>query len=49
LWYQPIGFRWAHNLASYNASETKRLVGYYDAMPQAGATVLAKSQVTVAP
>lgn len=49
LWYQPIGFRWAHNLASYHASETDRIVEYYDSMPQASATVLAKSQTTVAP
>jgi hypothetical protein len=46
LWYQPIGFRWAHNLASYDAPETKRIVGYYDSMPQATAIVLARSQTT---
>jgi hypothetical protein len=46
LWYQPIGFRWAHNLASYDAPETKRIVGYYDSMPQATAIVLARSQAT---
>jgi hypothetical protein len=46
LWYQPIGFRWAHNLASYDAPETKRIVGYYDSMPQATATVLARAQAT---
>jgi hypothetical protein len=44
LWYQPIGFRWAHNLASYDSPETKRIVEYYDSMPQAGATVLARAQ-----
>ncbi|MGM0545422.1 MAG: hypothetical protein ACQEST_01765 [Bacteroidota bacterium] len=32
LWYQPIGFRWAQNLADYNADETNRFVGYFDAM-----------------
>jgi len=46
LWYQPIGFRWAHNLASYDAPETKRIVGYYDSMSQATAVVLARSQAT---
>jgi hypothetical protein len=46
LWYQPIGFRWAHNLAPYQASETQRFVRYYDAMPSATAVVLARSQVT---
>jgi hypothetical protein len=47
LWYQPIGFRWAHNLATYDAPETKRIVGYYDSMPQGSATVLAKSQTAI--
>lgn len=49
LWYQPIGFRWAHNLASYDAPETKRIVGYYESMPQASATVLAKTQLILTP
>lgn len=46
LWYQPVGFRWAHNLASYQATETQRFVRYFDAeagnrsvlMAHAGAT-----------
>ena len=46
LWYQPIGFRWAHNLAAYDAPETKRIVGYYDSMPSATAVVLAHAQVS---
>ena len=46
LWYQPIGFRWAHNLASYDAPETKRIVGYYDSMPTATAVVLAHAQAS---
>ena len=46
LYYQPIGFRWAHNLASYDAPETKRIVGYYDSMPSATAVVLAHAQAS---
>lgn len=46
LWYQPIGFRWAHNLAAYDAPETKRMVGYYDSMPSATAVVLAHAQIS---
>jgi hypothetical protein len=46
LWYQPIGFRWAHNLAAYDAPETKRIVGYYDSMPSATAVVLAHAQAS---
>ena len=32
LWYQPIGFRWAHNLEPYDAMEPKRFVSWYNAM-----------------
>jgi hypothetical protein len=46
LWYQPIGFRWAHNLSAYDAPETKRIVGYYDSMPSATAVVLAHAQAS---
>lgn len=46
LWYQPIGFRWAHNLAPYDAKETKRLVSYYDSMPQAASVVIASTEAT---
>jgi hypothetical protein len=46
LWYQPIGFRWAHNLAAYDSPETKRMVGYYDSMPSATAVVLAHAQAS---
>jgi hypothetical protein len=46
LWYQPIGFRWAHNLAGYDAAETKRIVGYYDSMVSATGIVLAHAQAS---
>jgi hypothetical protein len=46
LWYQPIGYRWAHNLAPYDAVETKRLVSYYDSMPQAASVVVASTEAT---
>ena len=32
LWYQPIAYRWAMNLAPYDAPEPRRFVGYYNAM-----------------
>jgi hypothetical protein len=43
LWYQPIGFRWAHNLGPYRAAETQRFVGYYESMSSGAALVLAKA------
>lgn len=46
LWYQPIGFRWAHNLASYNATEDKRFVQYYDSLATTSAVVLAHAEAT---
>jgi len=46
LWYQPIGFRWAHNLDSYKSTETQRFVSYYDSMANTTATVLARAEAT---
>jgi len=42
LWYQPIGFRWAHNLGEYKAAEPQRFVGYYESASQKSAIVLAR-------
>jgi hypothetical protein len=33
LWYQPIGHRWAMNLASVGGAEPRRFVAMYRAMP----------------
>jgi len=46
LWYQPIGFRWAHNLAPYDSVETKRFVSYYTESPAATALVVAHASAT---
>jgi|ERR1700730_367472 len=43
LWYQPIGFRWAHNLIPYPSVETRRLIGYYESMSSDTAIVLARA------
>jgi hypothetical protein len=43
LWFQPIGFRWAHNLAPYKAEEPQRMVRYYEAAARRLAVVLAKA------
>jgi len=44
LWYQPIGFRWAHNLSAYEAAEPSRFVHYYDSMSSSTAIVLARAE-----
>ena len=46
LWYEPIGFRWAHNLASYHAEEPQRMVSYYDSLASGAAVILAKTSIT---
>jgi hypothetical protein len=40
LLYQPIGFRWAHNLNGYNSTETARFVEFFTAMAQSASTVV---------
>jgi hypothetical protein len=46
LWYEPIGFRWAHNLAPYQAQETQRMVSYYDSLASVAAVILARTEAT---
>ncbi len=44
LLYQPVGYRWATNLKSYDsAAEPSRFNGYYDAMAPASAVTLARA------
>ncbi len=43
LWYEPIGYRWAHNLKPYSAAEPQRFTAYYDTMANGAAVLLAKS------
>jgi len=39
--YQTIGYRWAHNLSDYNASEPKRFLSYYRSMSAGSSVVVA--------
>ncbi len=45
LWFQPIGYRWADNLAAYDAVETRRFVQYYREMAEGSALLLARDEV----
>ena len=47
LWYQPIGYRWAHNLADRDAPEIARFVGYYEEMAPVSGAVLARARAVV--
>lgn len=44
LLFQPIGFRWAHNLAPYQAEEPQRMVRYYEKAAPNSAVVLARTE-----
>ena len=43
LRYQPIGYRWAQNLASYKAVEPRNFVEYYNALAAASSVVVARA------
>ena len=43
LLYQPIGYRWAHNLEKYDAPEPKRFLNYFNAMSSSSWVVVAKA------
>ncbi len=47
LWYQPIAFRWAQNLATYDSLETRRFVSYYEGMSDQSAVLLAQDEASV--
>jgi hypothetical protein len=47
LRFQPIAFRWARNLETYDADETRRFVRFYDSMAQASTATLARASVMV--
>jgi hypothetical protein len=46
LWYEPIAFRWAHNLTPYHADEPQRMVAYYESLASGAAVILAKTEAT---
>lgn len=48
LEYQPIGYRWAHNLASYQAHETQTFVHDFEQAAAHSAVVLAHTESTSA-
>jgi hypothetical protein len=44
LWYQPVGYRWAHNLDDHEAEEIQRFIGFYEEMASSSAAVLAAAK-----
>jgi hypothetical protein len=49
LRYQSIGFRWAQNLAAYDAPEPRRFLGYYNDLAAISSVVVARAARSVAP
>ena len=49
LRYQPIGFRWAHNLAGYDAPEPRAFLRYYRDLAAFSSVVVARARMTVVP
>jgi len=49
LLFQPIGFRWARNLAGSKAAEMAHFVSMYESMASAGCTVISHAASSVAP
>ena len=49
LRYQPIAYRWAQNLARYEAREPRAFVSYYNAMAVSSSQVVARAVRTVVP
>ncbi|HEY4580561.1 MAG TPA: hypothetical protein VIG89_05945 [Candidatus Acidoferrales bacterium] len=43
LWFQPIAYRWAMNLKSYQAMEPQRFVRYYEATASGSGVMLVRS------
>lgn len=44
LWYQPISYRWAHNLELEKAEEIDRFVSYYNAFAASSGVMLTKAE-----
>jgi hypothetical protein len=49
LWYQPVAYRWAHNLGDQQAAEIDRFISYYEEMAGESAVILASTKKTIAP
>jgi hypothetical protein len=47
LWYQPIGYRWAMNLKTYDAAEPRRFTDEYAATSATNAIELAESRASM--
>jgi hypothetical protein len=49
LRYQSIAYRWAHNLAGYDAPEPKQFISYYQSMSSGSSVVVATARAATSP
>lgn len=49
LRFQPIGYRWAQNLAPYDAPEPRKFLGYYNNLASSSSVVVARVSRSVGP
>ena len=47
LYYQPIGYRWAHTLGTYRSNETERFIARFQSMAHASASRVASAKAVV--
>jgi hypothetical protein len=47
LRYQPIAYRWAHNLATYDAPEPQSFVRYYQELAPGSSTIVAQTEAKI--
>jgi hypothetical protein len=47
LWYQPIGYRWAMNLADFDTEESAQFLGFFNEVASSSGALLASEEVVL--
>jgi hypothetical protein len=47
LWYQPIGYRWAMNLAEFDTEESAQFLGFFNEVASSSGALLASAEVVL--
>jgi hypothetical protein len=47
LWYQPIGYRWAMNLAEFDTEESAQFLGFFDEVASSSGALLARAEAVL--
>jgi hypothetical protein len=46
FWYQPISYRWAHNVSDHPSAEAERFLSYFEAFSTSSGVLLARAEAT---